>query len=340
MFTGTFFGAVALLYYLCFLLLAGLSLFIGCRGSRRSRPGPVRAFLLLALSLLAWLLTLFLEVRAASPAAQLGLGRLNFAAVVFAAYFALRFVQEVPVRGLNHRASLWPWLLSETLLLGALTLFTPLVDAAEAVQAGRAVTTYGPLFPGYLLHVLGYLTAALLAAFRKRRQAKERAVRRQLALIGAGMCATGGMAVVTNALLPYGFGDFRFCDAGTLSTLFFVLATAYATLIHRLFDVRVLIRETLVYGVLLAFVLGGYSSAVFVLTQYLTSGAEKLTQFAVLLLAFSFDPLRRFLEEKTDALLFDRRGEEGGRGTSRGNKKGRRTGSRLTLALLFPWHRR
>lgn len=43
-------------------------------------------------------------------------------------------------------------------------------------------------------------------------------------------------------------------------------------------------------------------------THNLTSGAEKLTQFAVLFLAFSFDTLRRYQEEKTDRLLFEERG--------------------------------
>ena len=67
----------------------------------------------------------------------------------------------------------------------------------------------------------------------------------------------------------------------------------------------------MVYGLLLAFVLGGYSSAVFVVSQYLTTGSGIGTQFAVLLIAFSFDPLRRWLEKETDRLLF---GDARGRG--------------------------
>ena len=164
-------------------------------------------------------------------------------------------------------------------------------------------------------------------------------VRGQLALIGLGMLATGGVAVLTNVVLPYGSDDFHFCDIGTLSTLQFVLAIAYATFINRLFDLRVLVRETLVYGILLAFVLGAYSSAVFLVTQYLTSGSEELTQFAVLLIAFSFDPLRRILEQKTDRLLFGEQGVEGECRKGGGGKRGAGAGGRLALALLFPWRR-
>ena len=95
-----------------------------------------------------------------------------------------------------------------------------------------------------------------------------------------------------------------------------------------------MLRETLVYGLLLAFVLGAYSSTVFVVSQYLTEGTGKLVQFAVLLIAFSFDPLRRFLEEKADRLLFGHRNE----GKDAKQRQGRPTGGRL-LTILFPWRR-
>ncbi len=301
----TFFGLIALLYYLAFLLLIGLAAFIAhqSRNRSRTRARQRRAFFLLALSLLLWQLTLFLEVRTALPAAQLWLGRANFTAIVLASYLALEFVREVATPGTPSRSVFW--LRLETGLLAVLTLLTPLVSAAERVEAEQALTTFGPLFPLYLLHVLGCWGAALVLAWREsRRRGKKRAQRWQLRLIGVGMLLTGGVALITNALLPYGFGDFRFCDLGTLSTLLFVLAVAYATLLHGLFNVRTLLRETLVYGLLLAFVLGSYSSSVFLVMQYLTSRTGRPTQFAVLLIAFSVDPLRRFLEKKVDHLLF------------------------------------
>lgn len=334
--SGTFFNLIALLYYLCILLHVGLLLLVACKGSRRTRTRfrPRRMFFLLAVSLLLWQITLFLEVRTTLPALQLWLGRINFAAVVYAVYFALRFVDEVSTRGESQISS--TWLFGETHILAALTLLTPLISVKERVESGHAITTYGPLFSVYLLHVLGYLVAALTLAFWRRGEAQPPVVRVQLTVIGIGMLVTGSIAFITNALLPYGFGDFRFCDIGTLSTLFFVLAIAYATFLYRLFDLRFILRETLVYGLLLAFVLGGYSSMVFVIAQYLTDNAGQITQFVVLLIAFSFDPLRRFLEEKTDRLLF---GEHKGTTGGRKQHKSRRGGNRLTLALLFPWRR-
>jgi len=336
---SAFFGVIAWLYYLCFLLLAGLWLFIAWIGQGQRHRAPLRRlFLALALSLLLWQLTLFIETRTVRPVLWLALGRLNFTAMVFAPFLAWRFVQEMAkssrIKWEQNRA----WRLAcrwETVVLAVLTLFTPWVDASERVESAHAVSTFGPLLPVYGTHVLGYWGAALLVAWRQRRQTKQRVVRDQLGLIGSGILITGFISLVTNLLLPYGWGDFRFCDIGPLSVLGFLLCVAYATFLRRLFALGIFLRETLVNGILLAFVLGAYSSAVFVISQTLTASAGQWTQFAVLIIAFSFDPLRRFLEEKTDRLLFGERKED--RGGESGRRRSWRGTNRRTLALLFPW---
>lgn len=99
-------------------------------------------------------LWLLLELRTADAAVQLWLGRANFAAMEFAAYVAFRFVQEVPAETSARGATVN--LQAETRVLGMVTLLTPVVDQAERVTAGRAITTFGPLFPVSVIHVLGY----------------------------------------------------------------------------------------------------------------------------------------------------------------------------------------
>src|SRR5207248_2746011 len=133
---------------------------------------------------------------------------------------------------------------------------------SELVDSGVALTTFGPLFPWYLGHVICFLTGAIVVACSERRRTEDEIVRRQLTLIAGGVLATGGIGIFTNALLPYGFGEFRYCDIGTISSMAFASAIAYATFVHRLFDPKAVVRETLVHGLLLAFVLGAYSSAV------------------------------------------------------------------------------
>ena len=326
-----FLGATALLYYLCFTLLAGVTIGVMMCGRRRARAGLRRSFVILAISLLVWVVTLFVEVRVSHERVQLWLGRLNFAAVAVAAHFAWMFVREIARQESGRLSS---GLLLGTIALAVLSGATPLVAASERVHDGHAVTTFGVLFPVYLLHVHGCLAAALFVAVRGWQRATTPTLKGQLALVGGGMLTTGGIAAVTNSVLPYLYDDFRYCDVGTLSTLFFVVSVALAIFFHGLFDLRVILRETVVYGLLLTFVLGAYSSAVFVVSQYLTESAEKLTQFVVLFIAFSFDPIRRFLEEKTDELLFG-----SGKDAARVARKSRSKLSASFLVRLFPWRR-
>lgn len=295
--------ASALFYGVCCIALVGMAGFVVARSPR---AWANRAFALTCAFLLAWLATLFLFNRTQEPDALLLVGRLNFAAVPPAALCAYLFVRAVAgLPSPKRTASLA--LVGSTALLSFVSAFTSLVDKAELPGVGgglRHVTVYGPLFPMYAVHVAAFLLAAVLLAFRQARVSRPPA-RDQLLLVGSGMLATGLVALVTNALLPFAFGDFRFTDAGPLSAVMFLGTTAYAIAKHRLFNVRLLIRKTLVYGLLLSFVLAAYSSLLVLATdRFAGEGNGALTRFGVLAIAFSFDPIRRFLEHRIDKMLF------------------------------------
>jgi hypothetical protein len=265
-----------------------------------------RAFALTCLFLLTWLATLFLFNRTQEPDALLLVGRLNFASVPPAslcAYLFVRAVAQRPMQNQNARVAL----IGGTVALSLVSALTPLIDQAELPGTGEEIahtTVYGPFFPLYAAYVAALLLAAVLLAFRQARVTQPPA-RDQLLLVGSGMLATFFIALVTNALLPFVFGNFRFTDVGPLSTVLFLGATAYAIAKHRLFNVRLLVRKTVVYGLLLSLVLAAYSSLLVLATDQLAGPeADTLTRFGVLAIAFSFDPVRRFLEHRVDKLLF------------------------------------
>jgi hypothetical protein len=291
-----------LLYALCSLTLAVSSVYL----LLRDRRSPVaRWFVALCLALLVWVVTLFLFSRSNDPGYILQVGRANFAAVSLAVYFGWRFVRSLAQRPSRPFET---WLLWISLGLSAVSLLTSLVDRAELVApGGRHTTIYGSLFPLYVLHIVVLLVASIWTTFRSSRRLESRSdsLSDQLLLVGWGIMATGGVSLASNALLPAMLGDFRWIDVGPLSTLAFLVCVAYAVVRHQLFDIRVFVRRTLVLGIALSLVLAAYSALVLLATDaFATSESGGVTRFGVLVLAFSFDPIRRFLEKRIDRLLF------------------------------------
>jgi len=274
---------IAALYILCILFLTGFGLFVIAKNPKALLN---RYFALLCLALLGWVGSLFAFVLQTSAAELLWLGRFNFAAVALVAPLAYLFVRELAGRPPARKG--WMW--AESAALAAATLLSASVDRAELVSGGLHTTSYGSLFPLYVLHVLAYVGAALFAAFRPlMRTLRDR--RSQLALVGWGILGTFVIALVTNAILPYAFGDFRFIHLGTISTILFIAAVGYATFVEHLFDVRVVIRATLVFAGLIALALEVYHATIGFLVHLLPLGGESERNFAatmVTLVVYSF----------------------------------------------------
>ena len=306
-------SANSLAYLICsvFLLVSAVGVLIRNPGSSLHRR-----YALTALSLLGWVATLALYYRSHVAAVVEWLGRVKFAAAALAVFFGYLLVRSLAGVGNEEirKARVLPvasrLLVLESLLLAALSTFTPLIDRAELVGTGvggRHVTVYGILFPFYVLHVVGFLVASALLAFRARRGEKRGPIRDRLTLVGAGVAATGIIGVVVDIVLPYGFGEFRFTDLGPLSTTLFLLAVGYAVLKHKLFDLRLLVRKTLVLGLLGSLALAAYGAIVVLAAdRFAGEGTGTLTRFGVLVIALTFDPLRRTLEKRVDKLLFKR----------------------------------
>lgn len=287
------------LYLLCFLLLAGMMLFVL---SKNPRSNLAHSFAFSALALLAWIGTLFLFNHQASPDKLLLLGRLNFTAALFIVFFGYHLVLN-----LAGTVSRWKgWLAAETLLLSALTLLTPLIDRAEVIQGSEHVTHFGLLFPLYVLHLLAYLAAMVFAAFAAAHHASgERPS--QLRLIGGGILAMSLVALTTNLLLPYTFHVFALQDVGALSTLLFVLAVGYAIFAHHLFNIHVIVRATFVFAGLVTLALEVYQLALGFLVHLLPFGDPTqrnlaATVIALTVNAFTHEPLKRGLEKVVDRL--------------------------------------
>lgn len=297
----------ASLYLLCLASLLGSALFVYARNPRSPLNG---SYALLALALLAWVGTLFVYTGLPVGPALLLVGRANFAAAALVATASLLFVAELAGSRLARRRI--AWLETSTLIL--LSLLTPLIDRSEGVLRGQHTTLYGPLFSFYAAHVIAYLAGAVLLAFRSAPAATPQA-RPQLRLVGSGILATALAGVLADIFLPYGLGDFRLIDAGPLSTILFLLAIGYAVFAAHLFSLRVVVRAAFVYAGLITLALELYQLCVTFLARLLPLGdaaqrAFAATSLALIVNAFTQQPVRRWLERTLDSLAHRRLGRE------------------------------
>lgn len=288
----------ASLFLLCLLGLTGSAAFVLFQ---RPHSSLHRLYALLALSLVAWVATLLLFTSRTSPASLLFVGRLNFAVVAVAATSAFLFVQELAGRKPKGTLLLW----AETLLLFCASLLTGLVDKAETVQAGQHVTAYGFFFPLYLLHIVLLLGTAVFVALRS---TSPSASRRALRLVGWGILGAAAVGLVTNALLPSLYGDFRWISVGPLSTLLFLGAVGYAVFAFHLFSLRVIVRKAVVLAGVVTLMLELYQGAVAALARILPVGdASHLhlvaTGVALAVNAFTQQSVRKWLEKRIDGLF-------------------------------------
>lgn len=126
-----------------------------------------------------------------------------------------------------------------------------------------------------------------------------------------GIMLTAVIASMTDIFIPLFTKNNVSANYGSFGAITIVIFSAYAILAHHLFDIRVIIRKTVVYSVLLIFVLAVYSLVIFVFAQAFGTGGQAITAktivpnlLAAVFIAAGFEPLRKWLTKCTDKFLF------------------------------------
>lgn len=126
-----------------------------------------------------------------------------------------------------------------------------------------------------------------------------------------GILISSVLGMVMNLILV-GLGNFRYNWLGPVSPVIMLLFMAYAIVAHRLFDIRVIIKRTVVFAGLSAFVLGTYIVIIFTAATLAGTGGQAALAskqlipnlLAALAIAVGFEPLRRWMTVRTDKWLF------------------------------------
>lgn len=282
-------------------LLFGVALCNGLLSAVVFRSNPKqtanRTFALVAMSVAFWAATNALfrtidDVGLATLWAQLA----YVSALSTAAAF-LHFSWVYPRRNAAHLAApLVMWLLA--ILVSALTFVPGFIIRSLDLDGRRILTAPGVYLVA--LYLVGAVGWSFVRFFRSQARLKGRArAQARYVLYGATLMALFGL--VFNLFLPL-LGNYQWVWLGPLCSLFFVGFSAYSIVANHLFDIRILIRRTLVYSLLLAALAGAFAALEQGLEHLLrpllgTDGGVSPDLLAALVVGFAVDPLKRALHD-------------------------------------------
>jgi len=134
-------------------------------------------------------------------------------------------------------------------------------------------------------------------------------VRRQLRYVFWGIFLTSFLALFTNILLPF-FGNTNLIWLGPTGTIFYVVATSFSMARYRLFDLRQALVLTFTYILsllALAALYYGFAftiSSLFLRDNSVFGSADAVNVGLALLLAFLFQPIRKFFDRFTNRIFY------------------------------------
>ncbi len=134
----------------------------------------------------------------------------------------------------------------------------------------------------------------------------------QLRLLMLGIILMNGLMIFT-VLLPIAlFRNNQFVTLAPFYTLFFLGLTAYAIIKHRFLDIRVVVARSVAYLLVLLIIILIYSGGIFFISNYILISPDPMLNLIfstvfTLVIALSFQSLRRLLEKWTEKVFYKRR---------------------------------
>lgn len=273
--------------------------------NRRSAMG--RYFFMLCLATALWACFHYLVDHASSLAASLLYAQISAAAALNVIFWMVLFSASFRrSKALAWRR--WP-ILTVVWLLGMGFSVSSLVY--NSASQGQEIVNVGT-GEGYLLYLVllvggfAMVVRQLLVA----RQHNSARTRSQIDFILLGICLTFGLAIVNNGIIPLLVDDWYGVKTVSILAMFFVISVSYAIIRHKLFDMRLLAARSVAYILVLLTMGGIYSLVVFSLVDRMFTASQiDLVQrlvymLAAMLLAFTFQPLKRFFDRVTDRVFF------------------------------------
>jgi len=294
-----------------FLLLALFSLALATLVRLRARPGPVRGyFSLFAVAVALWLASGFLLYSDVDPLRALLWARVAFAAgaiLILSLYHVLVLFPDREISPLGRFVN------GVGALLALLSLISPLL-AEDVTSTGvfKIHVVYGPLVSVFTLYALMVLGLGVYALVNRSRAASGlRRLQIQYLLLGTAIPVAG--VVITNLILPLGFGVAALAPYGRLLALVFLPLTAHAIIRHRLMDIKVFVQKAVVFACAIAAGAGLFGGLLWVVGHVTpASGPGRSAQESIalaIIIAALFHPVKNWLDEALNRYLYRERND-------------------------------
>lgn len=278
---------------------------------RDPKSGLARSFGLMCLFINAWILTNYITNHPVEGNIFVNdiANRLAFASGYAVMMSGLVFTYFFPKRRPYKQS--WAVVSSMIWALALVLSATDLVSGRVIIDShGMLSYSVGPLL---WLYILGFI--GLLALIAKNlidvSGIEEPSKRRQSRYVLVAFCSSALIALFLNAVVPLLFSEWHTTRFGPLVTVILVGMIAYSIVKHRLFDIRFAVVRTITYaGVLVTL------SAIYYLIAYLLSvivlggrvtesiSVSPVNIFLALLLAFLFQPIKRFFDRITNDIFY------------------------------------
>jgi PAS domain S-box-containing protein len=225
-----------------------LNLFLaGMVYAQHPRKAPNQAFSVFVVVVVGWSFCVQMFYGSITQLSGLWWGRLAFAtaSLIGCSFVALcQIFPDHQRRNLNNVG----WL---TILLGVLLAglsLTPLVLRDVVISgAGGMQRHYGPLYQVYAAFLLAAFGQGIWTLTGKWRIARG-LNRLQIQYLWSGLCLSLAGGTITNLIIPALMQSSGSSAYGPYFTVFLVGLTSHAIIRHRLMDIRVVIRQSVTYG--------------------------------------------------------------------------------------------
>jgi PAS domain S-box-containing protein len=209
------------------------------------RAAENRRFALSALTIAGWIICISFSLVAQTADAIVTLGRLGFA---FASVIPFSLLWMFDAFSPDSGRTLKPKIFIPAIFCGAFVFLSlsPWIVAGARLTPQRASFIYGPAHRAFGVYFLLCFVLALITLWRTIRSAAGTR-KLQLRYLLLGILLGGAGAISTNLIIPLVWKTSQYSFLGPYFSLLVVSFSAHAIIRYRLMDIRIVIRQGVVY---------------------------------------------------------------------------------------------